>query len=442
MIEWIFLMKRFVSWLNNAPIRKKFLPLQLVVIINVIIICLFSFVSIGLVNISSQNIIDTNVRHKEELSAIIRNMYVCRVLGRDILFAVDEDVKNDYYEDYISAFDELDQKMDDYSEHLTGSQLTEFTRIIEEKNEYKESMILSADIWINNGNYDEALYALQVVTPIANEFFGSIDVFSYEEERIMNAALEVNDGLVMTILISGFIVGFAIIIGVVLFTRIYSKSMSSSLIKLEKSMSQIAETGNMKIEIPEELYTKDEIGLIASVANKMKSMLLEYSFNDTLTGGYNAKAYHEEINEIFADEDSQKEIWCIIADMNNLKLINDNLGHVEGDNALRNSYYALNGNFGKYGKTFRIGGDEFVSLLAGCSKESVDLMIIEVENQIAKANKNAVYKYSLAIGADHFVGKSASEYSEFFKKVDKKMYDNKIASKQSRMSARVTQSDN
>ncbi len=432
------LMKKFVVWLNNATIRKKFLPLQWVVIVNVIIICLFSFLSIALVNYSSQNIINTNVRHKEELSAIIRNMYVCRVLGRDILFAVDEDVKNDYYDDYINAFDELDQKMDAYSKHLSGTQLVEFTRIIEEKNEYKRSMILSADIWIGGGSYDDALHALQVVTPIANEFFGSIDEFSNEEEKIMNEALEVNDGLVITILISGLIVGVAIIVGVVLFIRFFSKSMSTSLIKLEKSMSQIAETGNMKIEIPEELYTKDEIGLIASVANKMKTMLLEYSFNDTLTGGYNAKAYHEEINELFSEEDTQKELWCIIADMNNLKLINDNLGHVEGDNALRNSYYALNGNFGIYGKTFRIGGDEFVSLLSNCTKKEVDLMIIEIETQIAKANKNSVYKYSLAIGVDHFVGKSAKEYNEFFKLVDQKMYDNKIASKQSRMSSRVT----
>ncbi len=430
-------MKKFVNWLNNATIKRKFLPLQLFVIINVVIICVFSFFSIWAINASSQNIIDENVRNKESLSDIIRNMYVCRVLGRDILFAVDEDVKNAYYDDYITAFDDLDNKMEVFSEHLSGSQLTEFTRIIEEKNVYKDSMILSADIWINGGDYDEALYALQVVTPIANEFFGSIDQFSYDEEMLMNEALEVNDWLVITILVSGAIICIAIILGVILFTRFFSKSMSSSLISLEKSMSQIADTGNMKIEIPAHLYTKDEIGRIASVANNMKSMLLEYSFNDSLTGGFNAKAYHEELNEMFDDNTSEKEVWCIISDMNNLKLINDNLGHVEGDNALRNSYYALNECFGKYGKTFRIGGDEYVSLLAGCSKEEVKDMINDVVAQINKINKNAVYKFSLAIGFDKFVGTTLAEFNEFFKLVDKKMYDDKMASKQSRMSARV-----
>ncbi len=430
-------MKKFVYWLNNATIKRKFLPLQLFVIINVLIISIFSFFAIAMVNYSSENIINTNVKHKEELSAIIRNMYVCRVLGRDILFAKDDIVKLEYYDDYIAAFDELDYKMDEYAKYLTGSQLEEFTRIIAEKNIYKESMILSSDIWIESGDYDEALYALQVVTPIANDFFGSIDEYSLAEEAIMNEALDINDGLVLTILISGLIISLAIIIGVIFFTKFFATSMSSSLIKLEKAMSQIAETGNMKIEIPSELYTEDEVGRIANVANKMKTMLLEYSFNDTLTGGYNAKAYHEELNEIFIEEETKKEIWCVIADMNNLKLINDNLGHIEGDNALRNSYYALNGNFGKYGKTFRIGGDEFVSLLVGCTKQEVDEMIIEVVSQINKANKNAVYKYSLAIGVDHFVGQSITQYNAFFKEVDQKMYDNKIASKQSRMTSRV-----
>ncbi len=431
------IMKKFTYWINNATIRKKFIPLQIFVIINVLIISLFSFFAIAMVNNSSQNIIDTNVKHKEELNEIIRNMYVCRVLGRDILFAEDEAVKLDYYEDYITAFDELDLKMENYSTYLTGNQLEEFTNIIEQKNVYKESMILSADISISGGSYEEALYALQVVTPIANEFFSSIDEYSIAEEAIMNEALHINDGLVMTILISGAIISVAIIIGVIFFTRFFTRNMSSSLIRLERSMSQIAETGNMRIDIPSDLHTEDEIGRIAAVANKMKSMLLQYSFNDTLTGGYNAKAYHEELNEIFNDDSSKKEVWCIISDMNNLKLINDNLGHIEGDNALRNSYYALNGNFAKFGKTFRIGGDEFVSLLIGCSKEEVDEMIIEVFAQINKANKNAVYKYSLAIGVDCFTGNTIAEFNEFFKVVDQKMYDNKAASKQSRMTSRV-----
>ncbi len=432
-------MEKFRNWLNNAPVKKKFFPLSWLIILSMAFISLFSFFSVGMVNSSSERIIEDNVRNKEQLSAIIRNMYVCRVLGRDILFAEDEEIKANYYEDYIMAFDDLDNKMEEFSTHLSGSQLDEFASIIKEKNEYEASMILSADIWIGGGSYDEALEALQIVTPIANDFFGSIDEFSLEEENLMNEALRRNDDLVLFILIAGAVLNIIVILAVTLFIKFFSKNMSTSLVALEQSMSKIAETGNMKVEIPSELYTRDEVGSIASVANNMKLMLLEYSFKDTLTGGYNAKAYHEELDDLFGKGNVEKEVWCVISDMNNLKLINDELGHLEGDNAIRTSYYALDDNFHEYGKTFRMGGDEFVSLLVGCTKEELETMIANISGQINKTNTNSDYKFSLAIGYDRFIGRTIAEYHDFFKAVDKKMYDNKIASKQSRLNARVVQ---
>ncbi len=432
-------MEKFRNWLNNASVQKKFVPLRWLIIMSMVFISLFSFFSVGMVNSSSERIIDDNVRNKEQLSAIIRNMYVCRVLGRDILFAKDEDIKESYYDDYIAAFDDLDNKMEEFSTHLSGSQLDEFTSIIEEKDVYKDSMILSADIWIGGGSYDEALEALQIVTPIANDFFGSIDEFSLEEENLMNQALRRNDDLVLSILIAGAVLNIIVILAVTLFIKFFSIYMSTSLVTLEQSMSKIAETGNMKVEIPSELYTKDEVGQIASVANNMKLMLLEYSFKDTLTGGYNAKAYHEELDDLFGSGSDEKEVWCVISDMNNLKLINDDLGHLEGDNAIRNSYYSLNENFNPYGKTFRMGGDEFVSLLTGCTKEQLEKAVGDITNQINRMNANNECKFSLAIGYDRFVGSTIEEYTEFFKVVDKKMYDNKLASKQARLNARVVQ---
>ncbi len=431
------MMKKFIEWLNNVSIQRKFIPVQWFIIISVIFVSLFSFFSVATLNKSTENIIDINVRHKEKLSAIIRNMYVCRVLGRDILLQEDVDVRNDLYEQYIVAFNDLDNKMDDYSKILSGTQLVEFNRIIEEKNKYKDSMILSADIRMAGGAYEDALYALQVVTPIANAFFGSIDDFSNEEERLLNIILKSNDNLVFAIFVSGISISIFVIALVVMFIRFFSKNISKSLVKLERAMAEIAETGNMKIKIPNELYTKDEVGSIATVSNKMKTMLLEYSFHETLTGGLNTKAYHEELNLMFEEDSDQKDIWCVIADMNNLKLINDNLGHMEGDNAIRNSYHSVSENFRQYGKTFRIGGDEFVSILSGCTQEEVENAISTITMQIERLNIKNENKFSLAFGFGQFKGYTLYEYNEFFKTVDKKMYENKVASKQARLNARV-----
>ncbi len=432
-------MQKFRNWLSNTPINKKFIPLQWFIITIVVLLSLFSIVSVTLVNSFSEDVIDVNVEHKEELYEIIRNMYICRVLGRDILLQQDEAVRDQLYEQYIIAFDDLDYKMDNFANVLSGEKLEEFNRIIAEKNIYKESMILSADIWIGGGSYDEALYALQVVTPIANDFFGSIDEFLESEQELMDKVLLRNDRLVLAVLITGFAFNVLAILGVLAFVKFFSKNMSNSLVVLEQSVSKIANTGNMKIEIPKELYTSDEVGRIATVVNDMKSMLLKYSFNDNLTGGYNAKAYHEEINDIFLEEESKKSFWCVISDMNNLKIINDYLGHLEGDNALRKVYSVLNDGLSQYGKTFRIGGDEFVSLVFDCTKQELEQNIKKITEKIEKANFEKEHQFSLAFGYDQFTGYTKDEFNEFFKEVDKQMYYNKSELKQARIDARISQ---
>ncbi len=225
---------KFTDWLNNVSIKRKFISLQFFVFITIVLISLLSFISVALVNNSSKKIINEHVRNKEELTALIRHMYVCRVLGRDILFQKDQEVRDELYVQYLNAFDKLDKKMDNYAALLHGEQLVTFKRIIEEKNIYKDSMILSADIWISGGNYDDALYALQVVTPIANKFFGSIDDFLLEEENELKAALITNDNLVFAIFITSLTATAFALGAVAMFIAFFAKNTSVSLMKLEK----------------------------------------------------------------------------------------------------------------------------------------------------------------------------------------------------------------
>ncbi len=430
-------MKKYRIWLSNAPVAKKFRPVQIITCALLIIVSIVSLFAVVAVNNMAQQIFTYNVENKENLSDIIRKMYVCRVLGRDILLQESEEATLLLYEDYLVAFDTLDQKMDEYASALEGEKLETFNAIIAEKNKYKDSMIESADIKIEGGAYEEALEALTSVTPIANEFFGSIDAFLAEEERQMNEALALNNSLVTTVFIVSCVTGIISVILLILLLRVFSKAMSRSLIELEKSVSVIAETGNMRTDIPASLFTKDEVGRIAIVVDKLKNMLLEYSYTDTLTGGLNAKAYHEELHDIFNDE-TDKNFWCVISDMNNLKVINDKLGHIEGDTAIRTCYAVIDDNFKDFGKTFRVGGDEFVSIISGCTKEDIDHRLNLTNAHIEKLNTHPDYRFSVAHGASEFHGSVRSEYDAFFKLVDKRMYlDKEAQKKHARLNARV-----
>jgi diguanylate cyclase (GGDEF)-like protein len=94
--------------------------------------------------------------------------------------------------------------------------------------------------------------------------------------------------------------------------------------------------------------------------------LISISKSDSLTGVYNKKAILFEIEKlIFTKPHSQFSI--LLFDIDNFKLINDNLGHIEGDNCiLRTTDLAkscLRGNE----KIGRYGGDEFVVVLPDTS---------------------------------------------------------------------------
>ena len=88
---------------------------------------------------------------------------------------------------------------------------------------------------------------------------------------------------------------------------------------------------------------------------------------DALTGLLNRRGYENYITRV--DEP------CLILffDVNHFKQINDTYGHAQGDECLKLTGQALKEVYGKYGKCFRIGGDEFCVILTSTVKNVVQL---------------------------------------------------------------------
>ena len=81
----------------------------------------------------------------------------------------------------------------------------------------------------------------------------------------------------------------------------------------------------------------------------------EMAVTDTMTGVYNRSAFEE-----WEYETSDYEGYSIATfDLNNLKWCNDNLGHAAGDAYIQASARIIKEIFGRHGKCYRIGGDEF-----------------------------------------------------------------------------------
>lgn len=81
---------------------------------------------------------------------------------------------------------------------------------------------------------------------------------------------------------------------------------------------------------------------------------------DELTGLFNRRAYEEDIKEL--KENAKKNLVYASFDLNELKSVNDSLGHEAGDELIQGAAHCIKQAFGGTGKIYRMGGDEFAAI--------------------------------------------------------------------------------
>ncbi|SFS44491.1 PAS domain S-box-containing protein/diguanylate cyclase (GGDEF) domain-containing protein [Succinivibrio dextrinosolvens] len=142
--------------------------------------------------------------------------------------------------------------------------------------------------------------------------------------------------------------------------------------------------------------------------------LKRLSSHDALTGAGSRNALFEKISEL---KKVSSMLGIVFADLNGLKLINDNHGHAAGDEAICGAANLL---FRFCGETnvYRNGGDEFIAIIPNISLGSFE----KVRDNLVEASQidNAS---SLAVGFEWC--EDSRKIEESMKKADKKMYDAK-----------------
>ena len=103
--------------------------------------------------------------------------------------------------------------------------------------------------------------------------------------------------------------------------------------------------------------------------------LLDYSERDSLTGLLNRKTFDENFSRMVSsasdgqvnDTDRrihvEKEQWLAVVDIDHFKRVNDQFGHLYGDEVLILVANILRSSFRAQDRVFRFGGEEFVILL-------------------------------------------------------------------------------
>ena len=116
-------------------------------------------------------------------------------------------------------------------------------------------------------------------------------------------------------------------------------------------------------------------------------LLQQNTKRDSLTKLLNRQSYYSDV------EKYKEEITAFISiDMDGLKEVNDNQGHIAGDTALKTLADCFCTASKKNQRIYRIGGDEYVILCVSSTEEDVKGLIDRIKEEVAKTD------YSCSIG--------------------------------------------
>jgi len=117
--------------------------------------------------------------------------------------------------------------------------------------------------------------------------------------------------------------------------------------------------------------------------------ILQQTKKDSLTGLLNRHAYNADICK------NPEEITALISiDMNGLKVINDTLGHADGDKALVTLALCFRRALKSRQFGYRIGGDEFVILCRKTLQAEMMELIKRIESNVGETTYNCAVGYS------------------------------------------------
>ncbi|HKL41947.1 MAG TPA: GGDEF domain-containing protein [Clostridia bacterium] len=160
----------------------------------------------------------------------------------------------------------------------------------------------------------------------------------------------------------------------------------------------------------------------------------ELAYKDSLTGAKNRMAFQKEIEYLFMNKYLLNELCFIIFDLNNLKKINDEFGHIYGDQGIIAAYNCIEEYFNSFGNCYRIGGDEFACLLKIEDEKVLEERLQEFKKAINEINSNFDFPFNIASGYAFYDSETDYSPKELIHRGDQEMYKEKYSQKHHRES--------
>ena len=137
--------------------------------------------------------------------------------------------------------------------------------------------------------------------------------------------------------------------------------------------------------------------------------MLQGTYRDALTGLYNRRAFNEKMLQLFEHSNDYKRramnfspTVYVMLDIDHFKSVNDNMGHLYGDEVLLLLAQQMTESFRENDLLFRYGGEEFAMVLMDISTEQAQQSLQRFREKIAAYDFPNVDQVTISIGFTRF----------------------------------------
>ena len=208
------------------------------------------------------------------------------------------------------------------------------------------------------------------------------------------------------------------------------ESQSKTTTHTSRHVVQQTDTNNLfflQEQVINSEYNKTKQGQVMMLLplhtiQKLFSNLENKAFKDSLCNCYNQHYFQVKMKELV--DPNLFPVSFLMCDIDNLKGINDKLGHDQGDVYIKLCYEVLRSSVRKDDAIFRLGGDEFLIILTKTQEPIARSIIQNIDAKMEQHKEFEPHKIGISVGVATATDTSVN-LAECLKAADVDMYNTK-----------------
>lgn len=158
-----------------------------------------------------------------------------------------------------------------------------------------------------------------------------------------------------------------------------------------------------------------------SVLGVLVKKLYVAIYKDELTELWNRRYLHIILDYEMKKLKNSKSLALAVIDIDDFKSINDNYGHIQGDNVLLTLSNLFKKNVRRSDMVFRWGGEEFIIILPNTDEKGAEIVLERIREKVERYDFNC--KITISCGIVSIV--KPMEASSFIEMADNALYEAK-----------------